>query len=133
MISGVVTADREATIQLVVRGPSGTQQQIEAVIDTGFDGWLSLPPAVISLLELQWRRRGRAVLADGNECVFDIYEGTAEWDGGLRRIAVDEANTEPLIGMSLLDGYELNICVQHGGTVTINPLRRPTADREIPL
>ena len=40
-----------------------------------FDGWLTLPAETIERLELQWRRRGRALLADGSECVFDIYEG----------------------------------------------------------
>src|SRR6266571_1068204 len=105
MITGVVTANREATIQLAVRGPAGVEEQIEAVIDTGFDGWFSLPPAVITLLGLQWRRRGRALLADRSECVFDIYEVTVLWDGSLRRIAVDEASTAPLVGMALLHGY----------------------------
>lgn len=75
MITGVVTADREA------------------VIDTGFDGWFSLPPALIALLGLQWRRRGRALLADGSESVFDIYEGPVVWDGSPRRVVVDEAST----------------------------------------
>lgn len=81
MITGVVTADREAVIGLAVRGPTGQEQQIEAVVDTGFDGWSSLPPALIALLGLPWRRRGRALLADGSESVFDIYEGTVVWEG----------------------------------------------------
>ena len=123
MIAGVVTADREAIIRLAVRGPTGLEQEVEAVVDTGFDGWLSLPPTLIAQLKLQWRRRGRAQLADGSECVFDIYEGTVVWDGGMRRIAVDEASTAPLVGMALLDGYELNIQVRNGGSVTIKALQ----------
>ena len=122
MITGVVTANREAVIRLTVRGPAGMEQEIEAVVDTGFDGSLSLPPTLIALLELQWRRRGRAVLADGSECVFDIYEGMALWDGRLQRIAVDEASTAPLVGMALLHGYELNVRVRNGGSVTIKAL-----------
>ena len=43
MITGLVNIDREATIRLRVRGPGWQQQLIEAIIDTGFDGWLSLP------------------------------------------------------------------------------------------
>ena len=79
MIRGVVTADCEAVIRLVVRGPAGQEQEVDAVVDTGFDGWFSLPPALIAQLELEWRRRGRALLADGSECVFDIYE--VRWCG----------------------------------------------------
>jgi predicted aspartyl protease len=43
-------------------------------VDTGFNGWLSLPPDVISQLKLAWKRRGRAVLGDGNECIVDVFE-----------------------------------------------------------
>jgi predicted aspartyl protease len=37
MITGRVTADREAVLRLTVRGPVG-QRRLKAVIDTGFDG-----------------------------------------------------------------------------------------------
>jgi predicted aspartyl protease len=59
MITGVVTPFHQATIRLIVRGPTGQAQEIDAVIDTGFDGALSLPPADIAALSLPWRRRGR--------------------------------------------------------------------------
>jgi hypothetical protein len=36
-----------------------------------------------------------------------------------RRIPVDAADTVPLIGMSLLDGYELSMHVTSGGDVRI--------------
>jgi clan AA aspartic protease len=119
MITGVVTGDRQATIHLLVRGPAGQEQEIEAIIDTGFDGALSLPSLLIVQLGLPWRQRGRALLADGRESVFDIYEASVNWDGEARRIHVDEAETAPLVGMSLLEGYELGIEVRAGGKVTI--------------
>ena len=55
-----------------MRGPIGQEREIQAVIDTGFDGSLTLSPALIAALGLPWRRRGCALLADGNESVFDI-------------------------------------------------------------
>jgi clan AA aspartic protease len=125
MISGVVTGDRQAVIHLTVRGPTGQDQEIEAIIDTGFDGCLSLPSAVIVSLDLSWRERGRALLADGSESVFDIYEGTVLWDGQARRIPVHEAETIPLVGMSLLQGYELTVQIQPDGKVTIKALSQP--------
>jgi clan AA aspartic protease len=87
MITGIVTVAREAVISLTIRGPNGQEQEIEAVIDTGFDGSLTLPLALITALGLPWRRRGRALLADGNESVFDIYEATVLWDGTARRVS----------------------------------------------
>ena len=122
MITGIVTADLEAIIRVSVRGPNGDREIIEAVIDTGFDGCLSLPPTLISRLKLPWRRRGLAMLADGSETIFDIHEGTIRWGSQSRRISVDSADTEPLIGMALLVGYELRMKVRRGGKVVIKPL-----------
>jgi predicted aspartyl protease len=79
------------------------------------------------MLGLPFRRRGRAILADGSETIFDIYEATVTWDGQARRISVDDANTDPLIGMGLLYGYELKIEVVDGGTVIINLLSKNKA------
>ncbi|MFO7903800.1 MAG: clan AA aspartic protease [Planctomycetota bacterium] len=125
MITGIVTPDQEATIRLDVQGPGGSGQTVEAVVDTGFDGWLSLPSVLIGALGLHWRERGRAILADSSETIFDIYEGTVVWDGQPRRVPVDEAETAPLIGMSLLGGYELNIQVRIGGVVSITAMAGP--------
>jgi clan AA aspartic protease len=122
MIVGIVSADREAIIRLAVRGPAGHQEEVEAVIDTGFDGCFSLPPALIALLGLAWQRRGRALLADGTESIFDIHEGIVIWDGQPRRIAVDVVDMVPLVGMSLLEGHELNIQVRPTGRVEIRAL-----------
>ncbi len=122
MITGIVTVAREAVISLTVRGPNGQEQEIEAVIDTGFDGSLTLSPALLTALGLPWRRRGRALLADGNESVFDIYEATVIWDGTARRVSVDEVDVMPLVGMALLYGYELTMQIVEGGRVLLKPL-----------
>lgn len=122
MMTGSVNTHREPIIRLTARGQAGQDLEVEAVIDTGFNGSMSLPSALIAMLGLAWRRRGRALLADGSESVFDIYEATVVWDGQPRRVAVDAADTDPLIGMSLLYGYELTIQAIDGGNVTIKEL-----------
>jgi clan AA aspartic protease len=124
MITGVVNADREALIRLEVRGPALQVEVVDAVIDTGCDGWLTLPLALIGRLGLAWQRRGRALRADGTDSIFDIYDGTVIWDGQPRLIAVDEADTVPLVGMALLDGFELIVEVRTSGQVTIRALPR---------
>jgi len=73
MITGLVQA-REGRIRLKVRGPRRREQEIEAVIDTGYTAALSLPPALIGSLALRWQSFGRGILADGSECLFDVYE-----------------------------------------------------------
>jgi predicted aspartyl protease len=67
VITGTVNARREGTIRLPVQGTDGRQQTIEAVVDTGFSGSLTLPPAVIAGLGLLWRTRGSATLANDFE------------------------------------------------------------------
>ncbi|HZV06260.1 MAG TPA: clan AA aspartic protease [Gemmataceae bacterium] len=122
MIRGIVNADSEAIIRLLVRGPTGQQQRIKAVIDTGYDGWLSLPPALITALRLPWLRRIRAELADGSMTILNIHEGTVIWNRRRRLIHVDEADTSPLVGMALLEGYELTVQVRKRGKVAIRAL-----------
>src|SRR2546428_599440 len=107
MITGVVNAHLEATLRLTLRGPNGPNRRVNAVADTGFDGWLSLPPALIAHLGLPWDRRGRAILADGSARVFDIYAGVVVWDHRKRAIPIHEADTTPLVGTALLSDYEL--------------------------
>jgi len=122
MIIGTVNAEREATIQFHIYDVQGQPQEMRAVIDTGFTGFLTLPLSVITTLGLIRISRGRAILANGSEEVFDIYEAEMSWDGQTRVIEADAAEIEPLVGMSLLYGYELRIQVVDGGTLTIEAL-----------
>jgi len=102
MITGMVRSD-EARIRLTVKGGRGREQEVEAVIDSGYTGALTLPPALIASLGLRWRSVDRATLADGSTCVFRVYVGRLEWDGKVPRILVDEADTDPLVGMRALE------------------------------
>lgn len=120
MIIGVVNADFEPIVPLSIRRSDGKVFTQNAIVDTGFNGWLSLPSDLIAELNLQWKRRGRAILGDGSECVFNIYEAVLVWDGNLLRIPVDEADSEPLVGMSLMEGYQLMVQVFEGGRVELS-------------
>ena len=115
----MVNANREPTIPLRVCGPDRQEQEIEAIIDTGFNGFLTLPATVIATLDLPRLGRGRAILADGREAVFDIYETTVIWDGQGRAVEADATGTVALVGMSLLDGHDVWIHAVTGGPVTI--------------
>jgi len=121
MIEGEVV-DREARVRLTVQGARGQASEIEAVVDTGFTEFLTLPPSSIAALSLAWRSRDRAILADGSECFVDVYEAEAIWDGKKQRILVAEADADPLVGMALLSSYELKIEVRERGKVVIKRL-----------
>ena len=119
MIEGVVNAAYEPVVSLRVQGSSGDTMEIEAVVDTGFTGFLTLPPALTTDLRLRYRGRGWATLADGSEVPFDVYGVTVLWDGLPRHIEADEADNTPLIGMRMLDRHNLNIDVEDSGSVVI--------------
>ena len=119
MITGIVNADFEAIISLSICGSDEKVYTQDAIVDTGFNGWLSLPPDLIEQLNLKWKRRGRAILGDGSECVFNVYEAIVVWDGDYLTIPIDEADSEPLVGMSLMEGYQFMVQVFEGGKVEI--------------
>ena len=124
MIAGIVNADFEAIISLSICDSDGKIHTHEAIVDTGFNGCLSLPPDLITQLNLRWKMRGRAILGDGSECVFDIYEAIVVGDGDYLTIPIDEADSEPLVGMSLMEGYQLIVQVFEGGNVELRKVTR---------
>ena len=120
MITGIVNQEFEPIISISLRNADGNIYTQDAIVDTGFNGWLSLPPDLIDRLNLNWKRRGRAILGDGSECVFNVYEAMVLWDEDLLIIPVDEADSEPLVGMSLMEGYQLIVQVFEGGIVELS-------------
>jgi clan AA aspartic protease len=123
MMQGVVNQRREAILPLVIGGTRRQRQVIDAVIDTGFNGFLSLPSAIVIALDLPWNASDIVTLGDGSETLFDLYAATVIWDGQYREIDVAESETEPLIGMALLYGYRLQMDAVEGGMVRIEALR----------
>ncbi len=120
MMTGIVNADFESIISISLCRSDGKIYTQDAIVDTGFNGWLSLPPDLIAQLNLKWKRRGRAILGDGSECIFSVYEVVLVWDGVILTIPVDEADSELLVGMSLMEGYQLMVQVFEGGHVELS-------------
>ena len=119
MIQGVVNAAYEAVIPLTVQGPAGQTRDIDAVIDTGFTGFLTVPPALVTELGLLLEGTSRATLADGSEVIFPSYDVAVLWGGQPRYVLADAVDTTPLVGMRMLDSHDLNIEVVAGGRVAI--------------
>ena len=119
MIEGVVNAAYEPVVTVVVQGQAGRTREIEAVIDTGFTGFLTVPPSLATELELDYRGTSRATLADGSEVTLPSYGVAVLWDGQPRYVEADAADATPLVGMRMLDRHNLNIEVERGGRVVI--------------
>jgi predicted aspartyl protease len=71
MITGIVEG-LEARVPIRIKGSAGQEAPIVAVVDTGFTGSLTLPPALVNALHLRWQKVERGTLADGSECLFDV-------------------------------------------------------------
>ncbi len=122
MIIGNVNSRREAIIQLGVLGENDQRQGVKAAIDTGYTGFLTLPSTIIAKLGLIWFMQEEGTLGDGSMCMFNVFEASVIWDGQIRSIEINESEAEPLVGMGLLEGYELTIQGVAGGSVTIKAL-----------
>ncbi|MBW4696221.1 MAG: clan AA aspartic protease [Lyngbya sp. HA4199-MV5] len=123
MMLGVVNDNCEATIKIAVGRIGSPKRTVDAIIDTGFTSFLSRPLAIITDLGLPWHYRDVGTLGDGSEVVFEIYKAAVVWDGQNQIVDVAASNADPLVGMSLLYGFKLQIEAIEGGTVTIAPLR----------
>ena len=121
MIEGAVNAAFQPIITLPLLGPDGQSREIEAVVDTGYGGFLTLPTSVVTELGLVFRGADRATLADGSELTLPIYNVTVMWDGVAKYIPAFAADNTPLLGMSLLEGHYLGVDVRDGGRVLIQP------------
>lgn len=73
MISGTVNESWEAVVWLIVMGHEGRAVEVEAIIDTGFNGCLTLPADILAELQLTCLGRENGILADGRVDSFDVF------------------------------------------------------------
>ena len=122
MIRGIVTKDLDAWIDLAIASDDQPTIGFSAVVDTGFSGFLTLPQTVLDRFHATPLTRVIVTLADGSKTAADLFELTVLWDGQPRTIEVDAAETEPLIGMALLAGHDLQMRVVPDGEVLISAI-----------
>ena len=127
MINGqVVKLKRnEAREYLVVRvpiaiaGPGRVFRNVEADVDTGFTGWLTLPSEIIQELGLVRYGRRPTTLANNAASWSYLYRVLLAWHDVLRWTPALQSEGQPLIGMALLSDCRLTVDAWDGGPVVI--------------
>ena len=122
MITGKVTAQREARLRLTILVRDRREQAIDVVIDTGFNGSLTLPGDMIRSLRLRSVGARPVILADGSRVLLRLYRASVLWHERERDVMVLRADGAPLLGMALLYGSRVVLNVVQDGDVTIDPL-----------
>ena len=130
MISGrvylardVIIPTGEPRVTVSVADVTGELHPFEFLVDTGFDGDITLPLEVIQRMRLPYIRPGRAILADNLEREFGTYGAEVSWKGRIVEVAVLQSEDRPpLLGMGLLWGSRLVVDAEDGGQVTIQDL-----------
>jgi clan AA aspartic protease len=111
-----------ARVPLTFILPNAKEQTLDFVLDTGFLGGLALPQANIDDLGLALFGETEATLADGTTLVTYVYEARIRWGQNTMRVATLAMGEIPLIGTSLLEGYNVNLDFVENGLVEITAI-----------
>lgn len=120
-MNGVVQS-HQAVLGVPLRLAGRPDLVVEFVIDTGFVGELTLPPAAVASLDLPFLRRITANLADDTNIHVSSHLATVVWNGEPRMVQVLATGSRPLLGTLLLAGCELNVWFEDEGAVAVRPL-----------
>jgi len=121
MITGHVSA-LHILVSVPFRRTGQPDIAIEFVVDTGFTGELCLPPDTVAALGLPFRYDLRARLADDSPVILPVHDATVPWNGMELETSVLATGKRPLLGIALLEGYELLSQFRENGIVTIDAL-----------
>lgn len=122
MILGRFEIGAGALMPIQLRRADGGWQSLEAIVDTGFDGFLSLGSAELAALALTRTDVAAVTLAGDIGVRAPVYGAAARWDGCERQIDIVQFDGPPMLGLSLLYGYELRIEIVRDGQVTVTAL-----------
>ena len=122
MIVGAVGSLRRPAVIIELRGNDGQIRSVEAYVDTGFSGDLTLPEAAIERLGLSPNDVANMQIGDGAYTTFTTYQATILWRDTPREITVLGSEIWPVIGIGLLWQCNLSIDFVPGGSVLITRL-----------
>ena len=121
MMLGTVTR-LQATLPVLFRLPDRRDIVLEFVVDTGFSGFLTLPPAAVAAMGLDYLEEVPATLADDSAVTLRAHSATIIWHDREQKVSVFATGARTLVGTALLAGSELSVQFIEDGAVTIDQL-----------
>lgn len=94
----------EILVTLTMGNETGGDQEIDAIVGTGFGGCLMLTPEVVRNLALPQTDMSAAILADGSVAQLAVHEAVMVWNEEERIVPAYVGSGEMLLGMALLRG-----------------------------
>ena len=125
-MEGYVNSEpKEPRVTVPVLDANGALIPLELVIDTGFTGFMTLPPLVVRALGLERGDDRVMMLADGQIITTPTYRATAIWHGSPTEIDVLQIDARSVIGISLLWNSDIAMAVRENGPVSITAPSEP--------
>lgn len=122
VLRGYVNAQRQPVVSITICGSQGREVTVDAILDTGFNGTLCLPPHLVLELGLPFWFSCTVMLADGSTQDVSNHRGRILWESVERPTRIVASGDQPLLGMGLLIGYRIRVDAVDGGEVVIEPL-----------
>ena len=122
MIRGRVNENQQALVAIDIIDSVGRSSSVEAILDTGFTGYLTMPTESIDQLGLLSVGQRTFELANGDLFEFEAYLAAVLWHGRPRDVLVLKSDSAPLLGMTLLWESRITIDALVDGEVTIEEL-----------
>ncbi|MBC8140189.1 MAG: clan AA aspartic protease [Armatimonadetes bacterium] len=120
MILGEYDADGHGVIVEITISDGQHNENVPAVLDTGFTGFLMLPVSLAGGFRFAPLDDRIVELGDGRESRLDACEVIVSWHGKERAVRTFLAlRTQALIGMKLLRGSLVTLELLPGGYVTV--------------
>ena len=109
-------------VDLVIQGPFGDQTNVSALVDTGSNGFVSLPLETIDELALMPVGIDVVELANARSENVRIFRGTVTLGYQTLRVPVHQIGEEPTIETALLRSCKLSVDFVPDGDVQVHPI-----------
>ena len=107
-------------VSLVLPGMRGPLS-VEFIVDTGFEGDLSLPGSLLAQLDAGYVTERSLQMVDGSIIKRLAYLIDLEWGDEIRPTEIMVLENAPLLGAILMDESHLDSDMRTGGEVVIEP------------